>query len=61
MLKAIRAPLLRNALLFALIGWLFAAAPALAQDRHAGQIADIAVIVAAGVEREHVALLPALW
>ena len=32
----------------------------LAQDRHAGEVADIAVIVAAGIDREHVALLPAL-
>ncbi len=32
----------------------------LAQDRHAREIADIAVVVSAGVDREHVALLPAL-
>ena len=32
----------------------------LAVDRHAAEVADIAVIVAAGIEREDVALLPAL-
>src|SRR5262249_59001219 len=31
-----------------------------ADDAHAGNVADIAVIIAAGIEREHVALLPAL-
>ena len=30
----------------------------LAEDRHAAEIADIAVIIAAGIEREHVALAP---
>ncbi len=32
----------------------------LAQDGHAGEVPDIAVIVAAGIEGEHIALLPSL-
>ena len=32
----------------------------LADDPHAREVADIAVIIAAGIERQHVALLPAL-
>ena len=32
----------------------------LAQHGHAREVADIAVIIAAGIERQHVALLPAL-
>ena len=48
MLKAIRAPLLRNALLFALIGWLFAAAPALAQDWPTKPVTIVVPFVAGG-------------